>query len=241
MKKKDEESRATNRSPRLEPINRKQMIMRAIDVEALVEEDHAVRAIWDFTGRLDLSPYYAAIESVEGRAGRPSWDPQLMISLWIYAYSEGVSSAREISRLCEYHPAYQWLTGLKLINYHSISDFRVRFGEALRELFVQVLAVLASEDLITLERVMHDGTKIKACASGDTFRREGRVRAHLELACEHVREMEAAQDEEVSPRVAKARRRAAREKQQRLELALGELEKIRANKSGVEEKENARA
>jgi len=37
-------------------------------------------------------------------AGRPVWDPRLLISLWLYAYKGGVSSAREIARLCEYHP-----------------------------------------------------------------------------------------------------------------------------------------
>ena len=43
---------------------------------------------------------------VEGEAGRPALDPQLLISLWIYGYSEGVSSAGEIARLCEFDPAY---------------------------------------------------------------------------------------------------------------------------------------
>lgn len=76
------------RVARVEPINRKQMIMRTVDVDSLVEEDHPVRAIWELTGRLDLGRYYEAIGSVEGKAGRPSWDPRLMISLWIYAYSE---------------------------------------------------------------------------------------------------------------------------------------------------------
>lgn len=47
--------------------------------------------------------------------------------------------------------------------------------------------------------------------------------------------------EEVNPRVKAARRRAAREKQQRLELALQELEKIRASKSGAEAQAEARA
>jgi len=47
--------------------------------------------------------------------------------------------------------------------------------------------------------------------------------------------------EEVSPRVAKARQRAAREKQERLEKALEELERIRASKASSAEKREARA
>jgi hypothetical protein len=49
----------------------------------------------------------------------------LLISIWVYAYSRGIGSAREISRLCEIDPAFQWLTGMNLINHHTLSDFRV--------------------------------------------------------------------------------------------------------------------
>lgn len=231
--------RAT-RAARVEPINRKQMIMRTVDVDSLVGEDHPVRAIWELTGRLDLGRYYEAIGSVEGRAGRPSWDPRLMISLWIYAYSEGVSSAREIARLCQYDPAYQWLTGMQVINYHSLSDFRVEHREALNELFTQVLGVLAAEGLVTLKRVTHDGMKVKACASADTFRREERIKAYLELAREQVVLMEQQQEEEIAPRLLRARQRAARERVDKLELAEEELKRVQASKRTKEEKRQAR-
>ena len=79
--------------PRLVAVNRQQMVMRAIDVELLIDEDHSARSIWELVGRLDLSLYYAAIASVEGRAGREHTDPQVLISLWLYAYSRGISSS----------------------------------------------------------------------------------------------------------------------------------------------------
>ena len=213
----DSSKREERARPRLKPINRQQLVMRPTDVEQLVSEDHEVRAIWEFVGRLDLGRYYEDMGVVEGEAGRPALDPRLMISLWIYGYSKGVSSGREISRLCDYDPAYQWLTGLEGVNHHSLSDFRVRHKEALDELFTQVLGLLSAEGLVSLERVMHDGTKVKAYASADTFRREQRVRAHLEVARQQVERMgDPRTAQEVSPRVAKARERAAREKRQRL-------------------------
>jgi len=191
-------------------------------------------------GKLDLSRFYEAIGAVEGVAGRPALDPRLMISLWIYAYSQGVSSAREVARQCEFDPAYQWLTGLEPVNYHSLSDFRIGYQEALNELFTQVLGLLSAEGLVTLERVMHDGTKVKACAGADSFRREDKIRAHLELARQQVEGMGDPQSEELSQRVAKARERAARERQQRLELAERELEKLQARKSSAEAKQEVR-
>ena len=82
-----------------------------------------------------------------------------------------MSSAREVARRCEYHPAYQWLTGCEGVNHHSLSDFRVQHQAALDGLFAQVLGVLSAEGLITLERVMHDGTKVQAAAGRGSFQR----------------------------------------------------------------------
>jgi hypothetical protein len=85
-------------------------------------------------------------------------------------------------------------------------------------LFVEVLAMLASEGLVTMERVMHDGTKIKASAGGDTFRGEKSLREHLRKAEAQVRAMEEASEEEITPRIQKARERAVRERKERLSL-----------------------
>jgi transposase len=227
--------------PRLQSVNRQQLILRTVDVEQLVPEDHEARAIWEFVGRLDLSRFYEDIKAVKGVAGREATDPRLLISLWIYSYAEGVSSGREISRLCEYHPAYQWLTGMNPVNYHTLTDFRVKHKEALDELFADILGLLSAEGLISLHRVMHDGTKVKACAGSDSFRREDRVKEHLEMARKQIADMGNPETaEEISPKVAAARRRAVKERQERLETAVKELQKIRAIKSGASVKAEAR-
>ena len=234
------ERRGSKRELRLKRINRQQMILRAVDVEKLIEPDHTARAIWELVGRLELSGFRAEIDSVEGEAGRPAYDPQLLISLWIYAYSEGVSSAREVARRCEYHPAYQWLTGCEVVNYHSLSGFRVEHQGALDELFAQVLGVLSADGLITLERVMHDGTKVRAQASGRSFRREGTLREHLERARQQVRSMGDAREEEPDRRRAKAQARAARERVERLEQALAEVQKIEGTRSAKQRRKEGR-
>ena len=78
---------------------------------------------------------------------------------------------------------------------------------------------------------MHDGTKVKANAGDNSFHREGTLQQHLEVARQHVEQMEreAGQSEEVISRQQAARQGAAREKQQRLEHALEELEQIQVH------------
>ncbi len=229
--------------PRLAAVNRQQMVMRAVDVERLIEEDHPARAIWELVGRLDLSRYYAAIAAVEGRAGRDHTDPQVLISLWLYAYSRGISSAREVARQCEYEPAFQWLCALEPVSHRTLSGFRSSQKAALDDLFVQVLGMLSAEGLITLERVTLDGTKIKANASGNTFRRQETLEAHLQLAREQVRLMEeqAAEEEQRAQRQVAARRRAARQRRSRLEAAVREVERLQQEKKDDRDSFVARA
>src|ERR1700745_1459764 len=119
------EENITNQQPLIRYVNRQQMSWRAVDVEKLVSEGHPARAIWALGGRLDLSPFYRAIESSAEEGGRPAFDPQLRVSLWVYAASLGIGPAREVAARGEYDPAFQWLTGLREVNYRPLADFRV--------------------------------------------------------------------------------------------------------------------
>ena len=202
----------SSKQPLIRYVNRQQMSWRAVDVEHLIGEDHPARALWALVGRLDLGAFYQAIESSAEEGGRPAFDPQLLISLWVYAYSQGIGSAREVARRCEFDPAFQWLTGLDEVNYHTLAEFRVAKQQELDELFTQVLAALSKEGLITLEQVMQDGTKIKALASTRSYQREGTIREHLERARQRVEQMGDPRNEEASAKAKQAQARVASNK-----------------------------
>lgn len=218
--------------PKIKEVNRNQMFMRAVDVEQLIEAEHPARGIWEFVSGLELNAYYEGIQSEEGEAGRAAWDPRVLISLWLFAYSEGVSSAREVSRRCEYHPAYQWLTGMEIINYHTLSDFRIK-NKGLNEMFKDTLGVMSYQGLIGLERVAHDGTKIKANAKGSSFRGEASLQEHLEAAQKHLEAMGDPR-EDANPRKDQAAKRAARERREKVQTALRTLKEIQTSKPAAE-------
>ena len=82
---------------------------------------------------------------MEGHPGQP-FDPQLMISIWVYGLSRGISSARELSEWCDWEPGLQWLCAMETVNYHSLSDFRVQheaafFGRAFFAAFFLALSL----------------------------------------------------------------------------------------------------
>lgn len=108
------------------------------------------RAIWDVTENLEFSEFLKDNKSVEGKQGRQRWDPRLFASVWVYAYSQGIGAAREIERQMEYEAGLRWLTANGIVNYHSLSDFRVDHGEAVEKLFSQLLGMLSRAGLLDL-------------------------------------------------------------------------------------------
>jgi transposase len=224
---------------KLKLVNRAQLTMAQIDVEHLIDEQHPGRGIWEVVQGLDVSRYEAAIRSRRGEVGRAAWPPQLLIAVWLYGYSRGVTSARELERQMEYEPGLMWLTGMEVINHHTLSDFRIEHGEALTDLFAQMLVVLSDAGLVKMQLVAHDGTKIRAQAGVDSFRREAKLREKLEAARKLVEEDPQA-DGGGNQRERAAQQRARRERMERAKAALEELGKIQANLKDAGQQERAR-
>jgi transposase len=228
-----------NLTPKIKPIDRRQSVFVPLDVENLVGAEHKARAIWTLTGKMDLSELRNRIKSRQGQPGQAAEDPRLLISIWIYAYSEGVSSSREVSDRLEHEPALMWLAGLRTISHATLANFRKDHGEVLGEIFVQLLAMLETAGVVKLDQVMHDGTKIRAYAGVDTFRREGKLRENLEKARAVVEQL-GNPEGEMTARQAAARRRAAREQAERLEEAYAELKELQEQQRTEKERESVR-
>jgi transposase len=228
---------------RIQRPNRHQTLLRPTDLESLLPEDHRARVVWEFVSGLDLSPYYENIRAVEGRAGRPPIDPAILLSLWLYATVEGVGSARAIDRLCEEHDAYRWICGGVSVNYHTLADFRVGHGEILDRLLTQSVGVLVMEGLVTLKRVAQDGMRVRTSAGAASFRRKKTLERCLDEAEQQVERLKKELDEDpgaLSRREAAAKRRAARERQQRVEEALRHWQEVATKKKAAEREEKAR-
>jgi transposase len=218
---------------RILSAQRRQLELRTFDLDATLPGEHRARLLWAAVERLDLSKFYAAIKARGELPGRPAIDPKILVTLWLYATSEGVGSARAVARRCSSEDAYRWICGGVGINHHTLSDFRVVHGAAVDDLLTQVLAVLMRQGLVKLQRVAHDGMRVRASAGASSFRREKSLRECLEKARVHVERLR--KDLERDPSAASTRERAAQERaaqerQSRLDRALAELPKVQAAK-----------
>jgi len=221
-----------NRARVLVP-NRKQMELRASDLESLLAEGHRARLVWAYVERQDLGAFYQDIRAVDGGVGRSAIAPEILLALWLYATLDGVGSAREIARLTDAHDAYRWLCGGVQVNYHTLSDFRKDHGEALNELLSANVAGLMAAGVVKLKRVAQDGMRVRASAGAGSFRRKEKLESYLEAARAEVARLKA--EVEADPAGAErareaARRRAAEEREARVKEALARLPEIEAIK-----------
>jgi transposase len=228
-------------APRLRVANRRQVILRPMDLEALLAPDHEVRALWALIERFDLSAFYESIRARGTAPGRAATDPKILLCLWMFATSQGLGSARRLAELCDEHDAYRWICGGVTVNHTMLAEFRVGHGEALDGLLTEMLAVLLQNGLVTLRRISHDGMRVRASAGADSFRREKSLKRCLREARQQVKHVNQLADEDPSRTFERAaQQRAAKERQARIERAVAQLPRIREQKRTIEERENAR-
>jgi len=214
-------------APRLITADRSQIELRPFDLDSIIPQEHRARLLWQVLGTFDLSKFEEQIKAREGEAGRAATDPKVLVAVWLYATADGVGSAREIDRLCREHRAYQWICGKVPMNYHTLSDFRVKHALALDDLFTQILAVLMHKGLVELRRVSQDGLRVRASAGARSFRRHQTLEKCLKTARQQVEEVKKlADDGSVNARQRAARERAAREREQRVHAAIAALKKL---------------
>jgi transposase len=218
-------------------------------LDRLLPEGHLARLVWEATGLLDLTPFYTGLVVTKEGPGRAAASPRLLVALWLYAFSQGITSARRLASLCVEDLAYIWLCGGVTMNYHSLSDFRVAHGAALEQLMIMVLGRLLHAGLVQLEHGAQDGVRVRASAGASSFHRqptlekcwqEARALVEALPAAEEEGAEEDGDDDPPSGGQRAARERAARERLERLEAALAELPAVRAAKHGPQERDDAR-
>jgi len=230
---------------RLLQPNRRQIELRASDLESLLGEDHRARLVWGYVEQQELSSLIEAIKARGSNAGRAAIDPRILFALWLYAVLDGVGSGREVARLTREHDAYRWICGGVSVNYHALNDFRSGNETLMDEVLTANVAALASAGAISLERVAQDGMRVRADAGAASFRRQASLQQHLAEAGELVRQTKQrakADPAAASRRAQAARQRAAQEREERIRAALEQLPQVQAAKRRNGDKpEDARA
>ena len=124
--------------------------------------DHLAVFLLDVVPMLDL---HAIRDAYAEDRGQPPYDPRMLTVLLVYAYSQGISSSRQIERRCREDLAFMYLTGDAQPDHDTICAFRRRHLAAFQTVFLETLRVAQEAGGLTVGRIALDGTKIHANAS----------------------------------------------------------------------------
>lgn len=107
---------------------------------------------------LDLSAFEQHYNNDEN--GRPAYDPRLLLKIVILAYSKGITSSRQIERLCRDNIIFMALSADTQPHFTTLSDFISRSPEAIADLFGQIVLMCDELGLIGKEMFAIDGCKL---------------------------------------------------------------------------------
>jgi transposase len=181
---------------------------------------------------------WSAFESgYHGSRGQPPIHPRVLAGVTLYGLMTRIRSSRSLEQSLQVRLDFRWLAEGRSIDHTTLSEFRRKQGESLKNLFVQVGLVARQLGLLPLEQLAYDGTRLRA-----NNRRSGtRSTAELqklrdELAKQYTEQEQslAAEDARENERMGDASAVALpadlADKQRRLaelDAALAELERVK--------------
>ena len=132
----------------------------------LVPKNHPVRIVNTIVDHLDIS----ALEKSYKGGGTSSYHPRMLLKVVIYSYLRNIYSSRKIEQALQENVHFMWLSGQSKPDHNTINDFRgKRLKGKFKNIFNQVVGLLAEQGVLSLKELYVDGTKIEANANRYTF------------------------------------------------------------------------
>jgi transposase len=205
--------------------------MRISSLEDAICPDNQVRFIDAFVSFVDLSKLGFLVQTLK-KEGRPSYNSELFLKIYLYGYLNGLRSSRKLEKECFRNIEIQWLLEDIRPNYHSISDFRKNNPIALKNLFKLFVSFLKDADLIGCETIAIDGTKSRAHNSKKANFNQKKIDQHLEYieskTQEYLDALEENDSKENQPKIKNIQQKIERLKENKLRYELLE-EKLKAS------------
>ncbi len=111
----------------------------------------------------DLSVFEARYKNDE--TGAPAYDPAILLKIILLAYARGVTSSRQIERLCQENVVFMALSADSQPHFTTIADFVSSLEAEIVSMYRDVLLVCDELGLIGREMFAVDGVKMPSNAS----------------------------------------------------------------------------
>lgn len=134
--------------------------------EEKIPQGHPVRIVDSIINQLILSELYRTYKG----GGTSSHHPKMLLKAVIYSYITNIYSSRKMEEGIKSNIYMVWLCGNCEPDHNTINRFRSKkVAPVLKDIFKQIVLLLADEGLVSLKEAYVDGTKIEANANRYTF------------------------------------------------------------------------
>ena len=144
------------------PLPREQLVLIPESLEARIPEDHPVRLLDEILSQVDWSVWEA---EYDGRVGQTPIHPAVLCKVLLFALIRRVRSSRQIEYHLKHSIDFMWLASGRTIDHATLSEFRRKHPQQLRELYRQVVQVAIRLGVAKLAEVCIDGTRVLANAN----------------------------------------------------------------------------
>lgn len=174
------------------PVNREQQYLMPPSLREWLPKGDLAWFLLDAVEQMDTKAFYEGYRA-DGW-GHPAFEPKMMATLLMYAYSVGERSSRRIERLCERDIAFRVVTANQKPDHTVIARFRQANEKALEGLFIEVLKLCRKAGLVKVGVVALDGTKVKANAALEANRTYGHIEAEVKKMLQEAQAKDAEED-----------------------------------------------
>ena len=167
-------------------------------LEELIPENHLVRVVSKMIEKIDRR----ILEKQYKGGGTSAFNPQMLLKVIVYAYTQRVFSSRRIAKELRENVNYMWLSGMNRPDHRTINRFRGKVMKAaIDEVFYGIIEQLMEAGYVDLENYFVDGTKIEANANKYKFvwrksteKNKAKLREKVQQLLEEIDEIEAAEE-----------------------------------------------
>lgn len=141
--------------------NPEQAYLLPPSVRDVLAADHLCFFIRRMVAKLNLEVFRLDY----GEEGGPAYAPEMLVSVWLYAYALSVTSSRRLEQRIREDLAFRYLAAGATPDHWTLNAFRRRHAKGLNDLFTQVVELARKAKLGKLGHVAIDSTRIAASAS----------------------------------------------------------------------------
>ncbi len=143
------------------PYSQNQEFLLPKNIDEFIGSGHIARLVSTIIDKMDI---HFIIDTYEG-GGTSSYDPRMMLKVWILALIDRIYSCRLLAKNLRENLAFIWISGNQTPDFRTLNNFRLRLKDDIKKIFKQIVLYGIESGVIEGKDIFIDHTKAEANAN----------------------------------------------------------------------------